>query len=151
MNPVPAHPGDRRLERLVEWSLGDGVLRQQDVGHAVLVLTDTLAAIIGAGVEPEMSRVAVVEDPALTAAAPDVRAAGVTVRLRDGRSLTATEKYPPGGFDRPYPLAAVRAKHRALLQGGVGEESADKVIAWCDDLPASQSVRRLHSLVGGAP
>jgi len=98
-----------------------------------------------------MSRVAVVEDAALTAAAPDVRAARVTVRLRDGRALTATEKHPPGGFDRPYPLAAVRAKHRALLQRGVGEERADKVVAWCDDLPASQSVRGLHSLVGGAP
>ena len=37
----------------------------------------------------------------MTAALPDVRGARVTVRTRDGRTLTATEDRPPGGADVP--------------------------------------------------
>jgi 2-methylcitrate dehydratase PrpD len=106
-----------------------------------------------AAADPElralMTRVSVVEDPAMTAAAPEVRAARVTLRLRDGRVLTATEDHPPGGPERPYPAADVVAKHRTLLARALPEESVDAVLTWCAGLPDAGSVRGLAAVVGG--
>ncbi|MFD2092967.1 MmgE/PrpD family protein [Blastococcus deserti] len=95
-----------------------------------------------------MARVTVVEDPEMTAAVPDVRAARVTVRTRDGRVRTATEDRPPGGPDRPYPAAVIAAKHRSLLARALREEAVDAVLRWCADLPGAASVRGLPTAVG---
>lgn len=53
MSPVDGRHTDR-LTRLVTWSLGPDVLSPSDVDHAVLLLTDTLAAVVGASVEDEV-------------------------------------------------------------------------------------------------
>lgn len=95
-----------------------------------------------------MARVTVVEDPAMTAAVPDVRAARVTVRTRDGRTLTAVEDRPPGGPDRPYPPADIAAKHRALLARALPGDAVDAVLRWCAALPGADSVRGLPAAVG---
>jgi 2-methylcitrate dehydratase PrpD len=95
-----------------------------------------------------MARVTVVEDPAMTAAVPDVRAARVTVRTRDGRTLTAVEDRPPGGPDRPYPPADIAAKHRALLARALPGNAVDAVLGWCAALPDVDSVRGLPVAVG---
>ncbi|MGY1825240.1 MmgE/PrpD family protein [Blastococcus sp. SYSU DS0541] len=96
-----------------------------------------------------MARVTVVEDPAMTAAAPAVRGARVSLTLRDGRTLTATEDDPPGGPTRPYPAAGIAAKHRALLTRALSDDAADAVLAWCAGLPDATSVRGLATAVGG--
>lgn len=96
-----------------------------------------------------MARVTVVEDPAMTAAAPAVRGARVTLRLRDGQTLTATEDDPPGSSTRPYPAAEIAAKHRALLTRALRDDAADAVLAWCAALPDAASVRGLAAAVGG--
>jgi 2-methylcitrate dehydratase PrpD len=95
-----------------------------------------------------MARVTVVEDPGMTAAVPDVRAARVTVRTRDGRILTATEDRPPGGPDRPYAPADIAAKHRSLLARALPEDAVEAVLAWCAALPGADSVRGLAAAVG---
>ena len=95
-----------------------------------------------------MARVTVVEDPAMTAAVPDVRAARVTVRTRDGRTLTAVEERPPGGADRPYPPADITTKHRALLARALPGDAVDAVLRWCAGLPGATSVRGLATAVG---
>jgi 2-methylcitrate dehydratase PrpD len=95
-----------------------------------------------------MARVTVVEDPAMTAALPDVRGARVTVRTRDGRTLTATEDRPPGGSERPYPPAVVAAKHRTLLARALPADAADAVLRWCATLPGAESVRGLAEPLG---
>jgi 2-methylcitrate dehydratase PrpD len=95
-----------------------------------------------------MARVTVVEDPEMTAAVPDVRAARVTVRTRDGRILTATEDRPPGGPDRPYASADIAAKHRSLLARALPGDAVDAVMAWCAALPRADSVRGLAAAVG---
>ncbi len=97
-----------------------------------------------------MQRVRVVEDPSMTAAAPQVRAARVSIRLTDGRVLTATEEHPPGGADRPYAQEVIRAKHRALLRRGRSEATAEALLQWCDALPRHASLSGLATLVGGA-
>ena len=96
-----------------------------------------------------MQRVRVVEDPAMTAAAPAVRAARVTIRLEDGRVLEATEEHPPGDADRPYPHEVIRGKHRALLRRGLVEHNAEALLGWCDDLPHHRTLADLAPLVGG--
>ena len=70
----PGH--QRRLERLVEWGLGPDVLADDDVAHAVTLVTDTVAAVVAAGVEPE------VRD--LAAAAPSLGGAGAATVLATG-------------------------------------------------------------------
>jgi 2-methylcitrate dehydratase PrpD len=96
-----------------------------------------------------MQRVRVVEDPAMTAAAPAVRAARVTIRLADDRVLAATEEHPPGGADRLYPPAVIRAKHQALLHRGLAEADAEALLRWCDELPRHSTLADLNAIVGG--
>ena len=91
-----------------------------------------------------MQRVRVVEDPAMTAAAPAVRAARVTIRLADDRVLEATEERPPGGADRPYPPDVIRAKHVALLRRALPDAGAEALLRWCDDLPRRSDSRELE-------
>jgi 2-methylcitrate dehydratase PrpD len=112
------------------------------LGHnGIAAYTDDVAA--DPAMRDLMARVRVVEDPDLTRLAPAVRAARVTVRLRDGRTLTAQEDRAPGGFDHPYDAVTLRAKHEELL----GPVAAD-VLGWCDALPGAASVRGLDRLVG---
>jgi 2-methylcitrate dehydratase PrpD len=111
------------------------------LGHNdIAAYTDEVAA--DPAVHDLMARVQVVEDPFLTRLAPAVRAARVAVRLRDGRTLTAQEDRAPGGYDRPYDAATLRAKHEQLL----GPAAAD-VLGWCEALPRAASVRGLDRLV----
>ena len=58
MTSAGPEPSAERVERLVEWALGDGVLRPEDTGHLVTIVTDTVAAAVGAAVEPEVRGVA---------------------------------------------------------------------------------------------
>lgn len=95
-------------------------------------------------------RVRVVEDPGYTRAAPGVRAARVTVRLRDGGTHTAVEDRLPGGFDRPYPAAALAAKHHELLRRTLPESTAASLLDWCLGLPVADSLGELQDILGPA-
>ena len=86
-----------------------------------------------------MQRVRVVEDPTMTAAAPQVRAARVTVRLHDGRVLTATEERPPGGADRPYPADVIREQASGAA-AGAGAPSQKPRRCWSGATPAPARV-----------
>ena len=59
-------------------------------------------------------RVSVVEDPAMSAVAPRLRPARVTVTLKDGRSATHACDSHEGDFNQPYPEAVLREKFREL-------------------------------------
>jgi 2-methylcitrate dehydratase PrpD len=111
--------------------------------------TYTDEVITDPAVRSLMQRVRVVEDPAMTAAAPAVRAARVTIRLEDGRVVEATEEHPPGDADRPYPQEVIRAKHQALLRRGLSKDDADALLRWCDYLPDHHSLADLAAIVGG--
>ncbi len=90
-----------------------------------------------------MQRVRVVEDPALTAMTPSVRAARVTVDLVDGRRLVATEEHAPGGPERPYPAEVVATKHAALLGRALDPAGVEGVLAWCAGLNGAADVHGL--------
>ncbi|HEY5864139.1 MAG TPA: MmgE/PrpD family protein [Candidatus Tectomicrobia bacterium] len=59
-------------------------------------------------------RVHLVEDPAMTAVAPRLKPARVTVILKDGRQSTHTCESARGDFQRPYQESEIRDKFREL-------------------------------------
>ncbi len=116
------------------------------LGHnGIAAYTDEVAA--DPALRDLMARVRVVEDPALTHLTPAVRAARVTVRLHDGRTLIAEEDRAPGGFDRPYDRTTLRAKHDELLGRTLLGPAASAVLRWCEELPRADSIRGLDRLV----
>jgi 2-methylcitrate dehydratase PrpD len=59
-------------------------------------------------------RVQIVEDPAMTALAPRLRPARVTVTLTDGRRTTHSRDSHRGDFNEPFSEAEIRSKFRQL-------------------------------------
>ena len=81
-------------------------------------------------------RVHVSEDPQLTAAAPALKPARVTLTLKDGRSATTTCETPRGDCLNPYTETEIREKFRALAAPfitaeGLGE--IERAIDRCDE------------------
>jgi 2-methylcitrate dehydratase PrpD len=81
-------------------------------------------------------RVQVTEDPAMTALAPRLRPARVTVTLTDGRQATQARDSHRGDFERPYTDAEIRGKFRELA-GTVltpeGVSAAEAAIDRCEE------------------
>jgi 2-methylcitrate dehydratase PrpD len=84
-------------------------------------------------------RITVTEDPAMTAVAPRLRPARVTVRLTDGRNATYSCDSHRGDFQQPFAEPELRGKFRelagfALTPEGVTsvEQAVDRSDAWDD-------------------
>lgn len=91
------------------------------------------------------ARVAVRHDPGMDARLPTERAARVTVRLRDGRTLTEEVGNPVGDVDhRPFTAEQVHAKIAALL----GEQDAAALARVVDALPGTDDAA---ALLAGLP
>jgi 2-methylcitrate dehydratase PrpD len=82
-------------------------------------------------------RVTVAEDPAMTALAPRLRPARVTVELSDGRRATQARDSHRGDFQDPFSEAELREKFRelaavALTPKGIAlvEEAVDRCEEW---------------------
>ncbi|MGG5818682.1 MmgE/PrpD family protein [Falsiroseomonas sp. HW251] len=85
-----------------------------------------------------MARVTVSLDPALADAYPQVRAANVTVRLKDGRVLERHQPTRKGDPDMPLTDAELSAKFRELAVPTIGAERAERLLCalWTGrDLP----------------
>ena len=91
--------------------------------------------------DPEITalrhRVTVREDPAMTALAPRLRPARVTLTLTDGRSVTRASESHRGDFNQPFADAELRDKFRelsgaALTPAGVAavEHAVDRAEDW---------------------
>lgn len=74
------------------------------------------------------SRIAVNEDSALTALLPDQRAARVTLRLADGRVLSALATTNKGDTEDPYSADEVRAKFLSLAAPVLGRGRAEEIV-----------------------
>jgi 2-methylcitrate dehydratase PrpD len=97
------------------------------------------------------ARVSVREDPAMTAQLPALRPAKVTVRLEDGRQLTARTDTNRGDWADPYPREEIRAKYLSLTGRLWSEDAAaavwDKIMA----LDARPGIAGLSGLMAQAP
>jgi 2-methylcitrate dehydratase PrpD len=107
------------------------------------------AAVSNPEVQEISRRVAVREDPKLTAMLPDVRPARVEVKLKDGRKLTETVERPPGGFDNPYTEEDLLKKFRRLAGMTLTERAVPDLEKTIERLPDLDDVTRLSSLLQG--
>jgi 2-methylcitrate dehydratase PrpD len=77
-------------------------------------------------------RVHIAEDPAMSAVAPRLRPARVTVTLTDGRQATHARDSHRGDFNEPFTEAEIRAKFRELAETVLTPEGAVRVEAAVD-------------------
>jgi 2-methylcitrate dehydratase PrpD len=77
-------------------------------------------------------RVHIAEDPAMSALAPRLRPARVTVTLSDGRQATHVRDSHRGDFSEPFTEAEIRAKFRELAETVLTPEGAARVEAAVD-------------------
>src|SRR5438132_263365 len=80
-------------------------------------------------------RVHIAEDPEMTAIAPRLKPARVTITLKDGRQSTHTCESARGDFQRPYQESEIREKFRelaALVLTPEGVTSIEQTVNHCD-------------------
>jgi 2-methylcitrate dehydratase PrpD len=91
-------------------------------------------------------RVHISEDPAMSAAAPRLRPARVTVTLTDGRQSTQSRDSHRGDFQQPFAEEEIRAKFRELAEivltaRGAGE--MERAVDRCEEWPDIGELTRL--------
>jgi len=88
-------------------------------------------------------RVQITEDPRLSALAPRLKPARVTVVLKDGRQSTRTCESARGDFQRPYRESEIREKFRALAALVLSRESVAALEDAIDQCEQWRSVREV--------
>jgi 2-methylcitrate dehydratase PrpD len=91
-------------------------------------------------------RVHIAEDPAMTALAPRLRPARVTVTLTDGRQSTQSRDSHRGDFQEPFAEAEIRAKFRELaatVLTAEGAAAAERAVDHCEDWPNLGALSRV--------
>jgi 2-methylcitrate dehydratase PrpD len=91
-------------------------------------------------------RVHIAEDPAMSAVAPRLRPARVTVTLSDGRQATHARDSHRGDFNEPFTEAEIRAKFRELAETVLTPEGAARVEAAVDRCEEWGSLAELTDL-----
>ncbi len=92
-------------------------------------------------------RVQVTEDAAMSAVAPRLRPARVTLTLTDGRQATRACESHRGDFQRPFAEAEIRAKFHELAGVVLTPEGASRVEDAVDRCDIWQSVEELTQLL----
>ena len=92
-------------------------------------------------------RVHVTEDPAMSAVAPRLRPARVSVTLSDGRQVTRTGDSYRGDFQRPFAEAEIRAKFHQLACVVLTPEGASRVEEAVDRCEEWRSLDELIELL----
>ena len=88
-----------------------------------------------------LGRVSVTVDPAREAAYPATWSAGVTVRLRDGRTVQATQERPKGDPENPLSATELTDKFRQLAAyGSLDASQTGQALQWLQDLDSTQSL-----------
>src|SRR5207248_11217784 len=88
-------------------------------------------------------RVHVAEDPAMTAVAPRLRPARVTVTLIDGRSSTQSRDSHRGDFQQPFAESEIRGKFHELAGVVLSPEGVSSVENAVDRCEEWQSIAEL--------
>jgi 2-methylcitrate dehydratase PrpD len=88
-------------------------------------------------------RVAVAEDPAMSAQVPRLKPARVTLTLTDGRQMTRARDSHRGDFNEPFGEAEIRGKFRELAATVLREDGIAEVEAAVDSAEQWQSLDAL--------
>jgi 2-methylcitrate dehydratase PrpD len=92
-------------------------------------------------------RVHISEDLAMSAVAPRLRPARVTVTLADGRHSTQTRDSHRGDFQEPFAVSEIRAKFRELAETVLTAEGAMKIEAAIDRCEHWTGISELTALL----
>jgi 2-methylcitrate dehydratase PrpD len=98
------------------------------------------------------SRVHISEDPAMSAVAPRLRPARVTVTLTDGRQSTQSCDSHRGDFQEPFTEGEIRAKFRELAEVVLtpdGAAEVERAVDRCDQWDDVGELTRLLRKYGG--
>jgi len=95
-----------------------------------------------------LQRVDMTVDPRLQAGSDGSRPASVSIRLKDGQTLVATEKFPKGSPQLPMTSEELVAKFRACARGVISDTSRDRALRYLGTLETMRSIRPLVALLG---
>jgi 2-methylcitrate dehydratase len=96
---------------------------------------------------PLLERVTVERDARLSARYPEAVANIVSVRLRDGRTLTERIDYPKGHARNPLTDAEVETKFRVLADRLLRRDQVESALDWLWRLDEAPDVSDLYSLI----
>ena len=109
------------------------------------------SALNDAAIASLRHRVHVTEDPAMSAMAPRLRPAQVTMTLTDGRKSTRSGDAQRGDFQQPFTEAEIRAKFRELAGIVLTPEGVSRVetaIERCEDWESVDALTELMRRLG---
>ncbi len=95
-----------------------------------------------------LQRVDMRVDSGMQAGADGSRPAAVSVRLKNGQTLTAREKFPKGSPQLPMTSAELVAKFRACARGVISDTSIDRALRYIETLETMRRIRPLAALLG---
>ncbi|NYT81113.1 MmgE/PrpD family protein [Alcaligenaceae bacterium] len=113
--------------------------------NSLEVYTD--AHVQDARVQALLGKIRVLEDPALTALLPGIRAGRVTLRLSSGEVRMAQSEQPKGGFDNPLSEQELLEKFRLLAGMALPAAQVEALLEAIAALPGADSVRTVSGLL----
>lgn len=110
--------------------------------------TFTDEAVRNEDVRQLLQRVDMTVDSRLQAGSDGSRPASVSIRLKSGQTLAATERFPKGSPQVPMTSEELEAKFRACARGVISGASCDRALRYVGTLETMRSVRPLATLLG---
>jgi len=95
-----------------------------------------------------LQRVDMRVDSGMQAGADGSRPAAVSIRLKNGQTLTAREKFPKGSPQLPMTSEELVAKFRGCARGVISDTSIDRALRYIGTLEAMRTIRPLAALLG---
>jgi 2-methylcitrate dehydratase PrpD len=95
-----------------------------------------------------LQRVDMSVDSKLQAGTDGSRPASVSIKLKNGQTLAATEKFPKGSPQLPMTPEELTAKFKACARGVISDTSRDRALQYVSTLETMRSVRPLVTLLG---
>lgn len=95
-----------------------------------------------------LQRVDMTVDARLQAGLDGSRPASVSIRLKNGQTLAATEKFPKGSPQLPMTSEELVAKFRACARGVISDASCSRALGYLGTLETMRSIRPLVALLG---
>ncbi len=129
--PLNRETADHSLPSCVAMALAEGCLGEAQFHGQRFLDADVMRLTL---------LVEAIADSDFEARFPAGRPGAVEIDFDDGSSLIATEEIPLGDRDRPMTDAAVKAKFLSLAVPALGQQRADAVIAFIDQLEHQASL-----------
>lgn len=136
--PTTRETADHSLPYIVAASLSDGEITERQFAPERLADTKLLDLV---------QRVEVHRHAELSAAYPGAVGNIITVRLRNGRTLTERVDYPRGHARNPLTDAEVEAKFHALADPLLGPDRARNLCRWIWQIDEAENLNEISGLI----